>query len=56
MTRVHIREHFREAEGLSPAWLEAAGEILRTEVCRTQNDLIRVQEEWRAALTAKGWS
>jgi hypothetical protein len=27
----------------------------RTLVCVTQKDLIRVQEEWRAALEAKGW-
>lgn len=36
--------------------LEAGGEILRTEVCRTQDDLIRVYEEWRTALATKGWS
>lgn len=27
----------------------------RTQVVRTQEDLIRVQEEWRAALEATGW-
>jgi hypothetical protein len=27
----------------------------RTEVCRTQEDLIARQETWRAALEAKGW-
>lgn len=28
----------------------------RTQVVRTQEDLIRVQEEWRAALEARGWA
>ena len=27
----------------------------RTEVCRSQEDLIAVQDTWRAALEAKGW-
>jgi hypothetical protein len=27
----------------------------RTEVCRTQEDLIAKQDEWRAALDATGW-
>jgi hypothetical protein len=27
----------------------------RTEVCRTQEDLMALQETWRAALEAKGW-
>jgi hypothetical protein len=28
----------------------------RTEVCRSHEDLITKQEEWRAAYTAKGWT
>jgi hypothetical protein len=36
--------------------LDAGGHLLQTEVCRTQDDLIRVQEEWRVALVGKGWS
>jgi hypothetical protein len=31
-------------------------DLTRTEVVRTQEDLIRVQEEWRAALEEKGWT
>lgn len=31
-------------------------ELLQTQVVRTQPDLIRVQEDWRAALEAKGWA
>ncbi len=27
----------------------------RTEVCRSQEDLIATQDEWRAAFEAKGW-
>ena len=30
-------------------------ELLQTQVVRQQPDLIGVQEEWRAALEAKGW-
>jgi hypothetical protein len=28
----------------------------RTQVCTTQEDLIALQEQWRSALTEKGWS
>ncbi len=35
--------------------LTARGE-LRSQVCVTEQDLIAVQEEWRAALEAKGWT
>lgn len=31
-------------------------DLPRTQVVRTQEDLIRVQEEWHQALEAKGWS
>jgi hypothetical protein len=33
----------------------AGDDLPRTQVVRTQEDLIRVQEEWRAALESKGW-
>jgi hypothetical protein len=31
-------------------------ELVRSAVCRSQDEVIRVQEEWRAAFEAKGWS
>ncbi len=31
-------------------------DLPRTLVVRTHEDLIRAQEEWRAALEAKGWT
>jgi hypothetical protein len=31
-------------------------ELVQSQVCRSQDDLIRVQEEWRALFEAKGWS
>ena len=30
-------------------------DLPRTQTCTSQEDLIRVQEEWRAALAATGW-
>jgi hypothetical protein len=35
--------------------LLAGSELLQSQVCRTQEDLITYQEAWRAALEAKGW-
>jgi hypothetical protein len=31
-------------------------EMVQSQVCRSQDEMIRVQEEWRAAFEAKGWS
>jgi hypothetical protein len=28
----------------------------RTQVCKSQDELIAIQDEWRAALEAKGWT
>jgi hypothetical protein len=30
-------------------------DLVQSQVCRSQDDLIRVQDEWRAAFEAKGW-
>jgi len=30
-------------------------ELLQTHVCKSQEEVIRVQDEWRAAFEAKGW-
>ncbi len=31
-------------------------DLPRTQTCPSADDLVRVQEDWRAALTAKGWA
>lgn len=31
------------------------GELLRSQVCRSTDEVLRVQEEWRAALAAVGY-
>jgi len=31
-------------------------ELVQSQVCRSQEDLIRLQEEWRAAFEQRGWS
>jgi hypothetical protein len=33
----------------------SSGELLRTQVCRSTDDVLRVQEEWRLALTERGY-
>lgn len=33
-----------------------ASELVQSEVCRTSEDLWRVQADWRAAFEAKGWT
>ena len=30
-------------------------ELMQSAVCRTLEDLLRTQEEWRAAFETKGW-
>jgi len=32
------------------------GELLRTEVCRSTDDVLRVQQEWRTALAERGYA
>lgn len=36
--------------------LDAGGEMLRTQVCRSQEEVLSTTEEWRAALEEKGWT
>jgi hypothetical protein len=36
--------------------LTVATELPQSEVCRTQEDLVAVQERWRAGLEVKGWA
>ena len=36
--------------------LLAAGELLRSQVCRAFNEWLGVADEWRAAMIEKGWS
>jgi hypothetical protein len=36
--------------------LWADGELRRTQLCRSQKELIDTQHEWREALKAKGWT
>lgn len=32
-----------------------SGELVQSQVCRSQEELIDTQERWRAAMAAKGW-
>ena len=32
------------------------GELLRTQVCRSTDEVLRVQEEWRTALIGRGYN
>jgi hypothetical protein len=32
------------------------GELFRTQVCRSTEEILDVQETWKAAMIAKGWS
>jgi hypothetical protein len=36
--------------------LTVVTELPQSEVCRTQEDLVAVQERWRAGLEVKGWA
>ena len=36
--------------------LELAGELHRSQVCRSQEDVFNTIEEWKAALVEKGWT
>jgi hypothetical protein len=35
--------------------LEAAGELLQTQVCRSQDEVLATGEAWKAAMIGKGW-
>jgi hypothetical protein len=35
--------------------LEAAGELLQTQVCRSQTEWVDLFEQWKAAMLEKGW-
>jgi hypothetical protein len=35
--------------------LEVKGQLVESQVCRTDEDVLTHQERWRAALEAKGW-
>ena len=36
--------------------LLSGAELLRSEVCRSQEQLVRLEQEWRAAMIEKGWA
>jgi hypothetical protein len=36
--------------------LEAAGEMIQTQVCRSREEWVRTFEQWKAAMIEKGWS
>ena len=35
---------------------EAAGELLRTQVCRSSEEVLNTHEAWKAAMIEKGWA
>jgi hypothetical protein len=37
-------------------WLTIAGDLHRSEVCRSQDDVLTTCEQWKAAMTDKGRS
>ena len=36
--------------------LEVAGSLQRSHVCRSQDEVLDVSEQWKAAMVEKGWS
>jgi hypothetical protein len=36
--------------------LEMAGSLQRSQVCRTQDDVLDTTEPWKAAMVEKGWA
>jgi hypothetical protein len=36
--------------------LEVAGSLQRSQVCRTQDDVLDTSEQWKAAMIEKGWT
>ncbi len=35
--------------------LDVEGSLQRSQVCRTQDDVLDTSEQWKAAMIAKGW-
>jgi hypothetical protein len=36
--------------------LEVSGQVVQSQVCRTDEDVLTCQERWRAVLEMKGWT
>ncbi len=36
--------------------LHASGEMLQTQVCRSQDEVFNTFEQWKAAMLEKGWA
>lgn len=36
--------------------LEVNGELQRSAVCRTQDEVLTIGEDWKTAMSEKGWS
>lgn len=36
--------------------LEIAGSLQRSQVCRTQDEVLETSEQWTASMVAQGWS
>lgn len=36
--------------------LEVAGSLQRSQVCRSQDDVLDTSEQWKAAMIEKGWN
>lgn len=36
--------------------LELAGSLQRSQVCRTQDEVLDTSEQWKAAMVEKGWA
>jgi hypothetical protein len=36
--------------------LEASGEMIQTQLCRSQNEWVKLFGEWKAAMIEKGWT
>lgn len=63
--RVHKTRRERQLEAVGELWthqfgwevcLMIAGDLQRSEVCRSQDDVLTTAEQWKAALIKKGWS
>lgn len=41
-----------------PIWLELrlmVGELVRSQVCRTQDEILATQDSWKVAMLGRGW-
>jgi len=36
--------------------LEVKGQLVESKVCRTDDEVVTCQEQWRAGLESKGWT